>query len=163
MIHIITALQKSDRGIGYENDLLYHIAHDMKRFRELTRESVVIMGRKTWESLPEKFRPLPHRINIVISRNDSYHAEGALLASSLADALSQASSHHKEIFIIGGASIYSEALPFADTLHLTRIEGSRKADTFFPEYEHLFSKIVSQENHITDDGIAYEFVTLVKN
>ncbi len=162
MIHIISAIQKKDRGIGYNNDLLYHIPQDMKRFRELTTGTVVIMGRKTWESLPEKFRPLPHRINIVISRNTDYRLDGALLASSFENALEIAQMYNKEIFVIGGSSLYEAGLPFADKLHLTIIDGDKDADTFFPEYKDIFTKVLEREHHTSDDGVIFDFVTLGK-
>ena len=102
-LSLIAALA-SNRAIGKDNELLWHLPEDMRHFRETTRGKPVIMGRKTWESLPESFRPLPGRHNIVVSRDPAYPASGATLAGSLADALRQAAakSNAEEVFVIGG-------------------------------------------------------------
>lgn len=141
MIHIIAAIQESDRGIGYQGNLLYHLPEDMKHFRNTTTGHIVIMGRKTWESIPEKFRPLPNRENIVITRQTDYVARGAKVVSSLDEALDSAHNHFpdKEIFIIGGGELYAQAITRADILHLTLIHDTQPADVFFPEFEHQFS------------------------
>lgn len=162
MIHIISAIQKSDRGIGYNNDLLYHISDDLKRFRALTTGNVVIMGRKTWESLPDAFRPLPHRENIVVSSNPDYDAPGASVITSLEEALEYARTFNKEIFIIGGSSLYASALPFADQLHLTIIDGNRTADVFFPPFEDIFRREIKRDQYTSPDGITYSIVILEK-
>lgn len=161
MINIIAAIQKKDRGIGYQGDLLYQLPEDMKHFREVTSNSVVIMGRKTWESLPEKFRPLPNRDNIVITRQENYDAPGGVVVNSLDKGIIYAKEHFldKEIFIIGGGEIYKEALPFVDKLYLTIIDGDKPADTFFPEYEDEF-KIVEEKKAQSLTGLSYSFVIL---
>lgn len=107
----------------------------------------VIMGRKTWESLPEKFRPLPGRTNIVVTRQADYKAEGAIVVNGLSDAFFAAEKAigADETFIIGGGQIYAEALPYATRLYLTIVDDTAEADVFFPEYKQEF-KILSNEN-----------------
>lgn len=131
MISLIAAVARN-RVIGNAGRLLWHLPEDMKYFRETTRGKPVIMGRKTWESLPEAFRPLPGRQNIVISRNPAYLAPGATLAASLDEALQHASLAD-EVFIIGGAELYRLALPLADRLYLTEIDADFEGDAYFPE------------------------------
>lgn len=134
MIALIAALAKN-RVIGDQNRLLWHLPEDMRYFRDTTRGNPVIMGRKTWESLPSAFRPLPGRANFVVSRNLAYQAEGARLCGSLDAAIEQAqATRAAEIFIIGGAEIYRQALPKADRLYLTEIEQDFVGDAIFPEF-----------------------------
>jgi len=135
-IYMIAAIQKG-RGIGYMGDLIHHIKLDMKHFMDTTKGHSIIMGRKNWESIPEKYRPLADRENIVISSNPDYDAPGAIIVGSLEEALETASC--STIAIIGGQRVYSEGLAYADTLHLTLIDAKKTADTYFPEYEHLFN------------------------
>lgn len=140
-ISLIAALTHS-RGIGKDNKLLWHISEDMKRFAAKTRGHVVIMGRKTYESIG---RPLPHRTNIVVTRSADYAAEGCKVYHSVDEALQKAKDiETEEIFVIGGAEIYRQAIDKADRLYLTIVEGEYEADTFFPEYSH-FTKILNQE------------------
>jgi dihydrofolate reductase len=121
-----------NRVIGGDNQLLWHLPEDMRHFRETTRGKPVIMGRKTWESLPDSFRPLPGRHNIVVSRNPNYTAAGATLAGSLQEAISKAGSG-VEVFLIGGAELYRQALPLATRLYLTEIDQDFDGDAVFPE------------------------------
>ena len=131
MISLIAAVARN-RALGKDGQLLWHLPEDMRYFRETTRGKPVIMGRKTWESLPEKFRPLPGRQNIVVSRDPAYKAHGADLAGSLEGALALAGGA-EEVFVIGGEQLYRAALPFADRLYLTEVELEPEADAFFPE------------------------------
>ena len=160
-IAIIVALGARTRAIGKNNELLWHIPDDLKRFKELTLGHPVIMGRKTWESLPPKFRPLPGRTNIVVTRQAGYVAEGAVVADSLETARVGATRAPgaDEMFVIGGGGLYREALPFADRLYLTLIEDNKAGDTLFPPYEKEFTKIVSEESREWD-GLRYRWVTL---
>jgi len=130
MLSLIAALA-SNGAIGKNNTLLWHLPEDMRHFRETTRGKPVIMGRKTWESLPDSFRPLPGRHNIVISRNPAYQASGATLAGSLEDAIKQVGSAD-EAFVIGGGELYRQALPLANRLYLTHIDAHFDGDVFFP-------------------------------
>lgn len=145
-IAIIVALSTQTRAIGKNGQLLWHLPDDMKRFKELTTGHPVIMGRKTWESLPERFRPLPGRTNIVVTRQTGYGAVGATVADSLeaAHAASKRAPGADEIFVIGGGDLYREALPLADRLYLTLVDDTADADTFFPPYEQAF-KIISDD------------------
>ncbi|WP_153111642.1 dihydrofolate reductase [Propionivibrio limicola] len=135
-ISLIAAVA-NHRVIGKNNRLLWQLPEDMRHFRTTTRGKPVIMGRKTWESLPDAFRPLPGRLNIVVSRNADYAAPGATLAGSLTEALkiaAQASPSPEEVFIIGGAEIYQETLPAAHRLYLTEIAADFDGDAHFPEF-----------------------------
>ena len=141
-LSIIAALDQA-KGIGCDNKLLWHIPEDLARFRKLTSGHVVIMGRKTHESIG---RPLPNRTNIVVTSNKNLKLVGCIVANSLEDALGIARQKEKEeIFIIGGGKIYEQTLPLADKLYLTVVEGNFGADTFFPPYEG-FGRIVSQRD-----------------
>lgn len=131
MLSLIAAVARN-RVIGKDNQLLWHLPEDMKYFRETTRGKPVVMGRKTWESLPGKFRPLPGRHNIVVSHNPGYDAPGATLTTSLEAALVAAGTTD-EVFVIGGEALYRLALPKARRLYLTELEQAYDGDAFFPE------------------------------
>lgn len=145
-ISIIAAIGRK-RELGKGNDLLWKIPGDLTRFRTLTKGHPIIMGRKTYESLP--VRPLPHRTNIVITRDAAWHAEGVETAASIEEAIEKAkcAPGAEEIFIIGGAQIYAAALPFTGRLMLTVIDAEAPdADVFFPPYEQEFTRIISDES-----------------
>jgi dihydrofolate reductase len=148
-IAIIAALGAETRAIGNREHLLWSLPEDMKRFKELTTGHPVIMGRKTWESLPEKYRPLPNRTNIVVTRQAGYRAEGAIVVDGLSDAFLAAGKAEgaDETFVIGGGQIYTDALPYATRLYLTLVDDVTEADVFFPEYEKEF-KIIKEENGV---------------
>jgi|AntRauTorckE6833_2_1112554.scaffolds.fasta_scaffold94935_2 dihydrofolate reductase len=158
---LIAALQK-DRGVGLNNELLYSIQEDMKHFTALTKGHTVIMGRKTWESIPQKYRPLPGRNNIVVTRNTEFTAPGATVVHRFYEAL-QCATEDAKIFVIGGGEIYNQALSYADTLELTIIDGDKKADAFFPEYTKYFSE-EGRSEVFTDEKsqYSYQFVTYIK-
>lgn len=160
---IIVALSKN-MVIGKGNDLIWEIPDDHIRFKNITMGHPVVMGRKTWESIPEKFRPLPGRTNFVITRDISYSAPGAKVTASLEDALAQAQSApgSEEIFIVGGGEIYKQALPLTDRLYLTVIDKEVEGDTFFPEYKDLFIKKISEEPR-EFEGLKYSYLTLEKD
>lgn len=144
-LNIIAAIGKN-RELGLRGKLLWHITDDLQRFKELTIGHPVIMGRKTWESLPEKFRPLPGRTNIVVTRQANYKAEGAMIADSLeaARAAAARAPGADEIFVIGGGELYTASLPYASRLYLTLVDVTAAADTFFPPHEQAF-KIISDD------------------
>lgn len=154
-ITIIAALAESNRAIGYRGKLPWSIPADLKRFRQLTLNHSVIMGRKTWEFDIQQ-RPLPHRLNLVVSSQPSLahlqptcanDALGVQFARSLSEALDRCSTHEK-IFIIGGASIYTQAIDLADALELTIVEGDYPGDVLFPMYPiNDTFKLVTQESH----------------
>ncbi len=163
-ISIVAALGRdgaNNRAIGKGNDLLWHIPDDLKRFKALTLGHPVIMGRKTWESIPEKHRPFPDRTTIVITRDPNYEAPGADVVHSVEEALEVArkSPGADEIHIGGGAELYKEMLPLVDRLYLTLIDDEKESDTFFPEYETEFTRELSREEREWD-GIKYAWVNL---
>lgn len=164
-IALIAAIGAHDRSLGKSNDLLWKIPADLDRFRALTRNHPVIMGRKTWESLPENRRPLPSRTNIVVTRQSDYAAPGATVANSLDSALAAAkdSAGSDEIFIIGGGQLFKESLPVADTLYLTLIDAQKEADSFFPEYENIFTKETFREEGVSPDDINYAWINFEKS
>jgi dihydrofolate reductase len=129
MVSLIWA-QAANRVIGDHGTLPWRLPEDLTRFRSLTMGSTVVMGRATWESLPDKFRPLPGRRNVVLSRRPGWQADGAVVACSLDDALAGTTA---PVWVIGGASVYRSALPFADRIEVTEIEGSYSGDVYAPE------------------------------
>ncbi len=152
---MIAAIGKN-RELGRGNALLFKIPEDMKFFKEKTRGHVVIMGRKTYESIG---RPLPDRVNIIISRNTDFEVpEGVMKAKSIEEAIEIAKEHEKtEAFVIGGAQIYELAMPYAYKLYLTLVGKEVKdADAFFPDYEE-FTKVLF-ERRSRDDNYSYTFL-----
>jgi len=143
--------------IGIDNRLPWHLPADLKHFKALTTGHAVIMGRKTWESLPEKFRPLPGRHNIVVTRNGDFRAEGATVVSSLPAAVAAAQSD--EAFVIGGAALYTTALALADRLQLTEIDAAFDGDTHFPAIAPQEWRETAREAHRDAAGFDYAFVT----
>lgn len=131
MISIIAALTPN-HVLGKDNKLLWHIQEDLKNFKNITTGNTVIMGRKTFQSIG---KPLPNRNNIVISSNLSL-TTGITICPNLSKALETAKSFHKETFIIGGASIYEQALPLADKLHLTHLKKEYDGDVYFPKFKN---------------------------
>ncbi|MFW5865833.1 MAG: dihydrofolate reductase [Nanoarchaeota archaeon] len=127
---VISALAKNG-VIGKDNKIPWYISEDFKRFKSLTTGWPVIMGRKTFESLPEHVRPLPGRKNIVLSRNDSYAPDGAHVVRNMQEAVEKASDYEKA-FVIGGSRIFEEGLKMADVLELTMIDKEYEGDTYFP-------------------------------
>lgn len=156
----LIAAVASNRVIGINNQLPWHLPEDMKYFREVTRGAPVIMGRKTWESLPPRFRPLPGRQNIVVSRQTDYVAEGAELASSLPEAVAKAQG--EEVFLIGGADLYQQAMPQAQKLMLTEVALSPEGDAWFPEVDGAQWQETSRQAHIGADGTAFAFVVYTR-
>ena len=163
-IAIIATLGARARALGKNNELLWHLPEDLKHFKELTTGHPVIMGRKTWESLPEKVRPLPSRTNIIVTRDPVYEARGASVAGSLVAAIEKAreSDGAGEIFVIGGGEIYAAALPYADRLYLTLVDDDAEGDVFFPPYEAVFTHELSREEQVSPSGIKYAWVELTR-
>lgn len=163
-ISIVVAIGRDhqhNRVIGCKNELLWHIPEDLKRFKAITLGHPIIMGRKTWESLPEKVRPLPGRTNIVVTRDSSYVADGAQIAHSFPEALSLAKDApgSEEIFIGGGTELYQASLPFVSRLYLTIIDDEKEGDAYFPAYEEEFTHVVSDEHH-SFEGLLYRWITV---
>lgn len=153
-IEIIVAVS-NNYAIGKDNKLLWHIPEDLKRFKELTTGHSVLMGRKTWESLPEKYRPLPNRTNIVVSGNDEFSPIGAKVIRNV-----EWIPVCKKLFIIGGSQIYNEFIKYADVIHLTQVHVDiHDADSFFPEID-LTEWNVSDTIDSYNEEYKYSFVTL---
>ncbi|MBI1838064.1 MAG: dihydrofolate reductase [Flavobacteriia bacterium] len=133
-----------ERGIGKNNDLMWHLPADMKFFKETTTNHVVVMGRKNYESIPEKYRPLPNRENVVLTRNEVYIAPNCLVFNSLEDCISHYSTKNEDkiVFIIGGGEIYKMALETSvlDEMYITHVAKKYDADTFFPEIDSTIWK-----------------------
>ncbi len=156
-LSVIAAVARNG-GIGKGDALLWHESADQKRFRAVTMGCPVIMGRRTWDSLPDRFRPLPGRRNIVVTRDRGWRAAGALPVGSFEAALALADGAPKA-FVIGGAQLYALALPRADELMLTEIDADLEADTFFPAWDAGAFHQTSREDHRTAQGIDYHFTT----
>ncbi len=156
-ISLIAAISEN-RALGKDNQLIFKIPEDMKRFKEITSGHPIIMGRKTHESIG---RPLPNRKNIVVTRDKSFKVEGCEVENSIEDAIKAAEKVDKsEIYIIGGGQIYEQAMKFADKFYLTLVEGEYDADTFFPNYSE-FNKVINEESH-ESAGYKYKFLELEK-
>jgi dihydrofolate reductase len=158
MISIIVAVSE-DWGIGKDNELLWHISEDLKRFKRLTTGNTVVMGKKTWESLPR--RPLPGRKNIVLTDNSKEIIENALTCYSIEDALSKCSPD-EEVFIIGGGSIYRQFMPLADRLYITHVHKKAPADIYFPEIDLNIWKVNEEEEFVSDEGIPYTYTVYLR-
>lgn len=152
MISIIVAVAQGG-VIGGGGDLLWHISEDLRRFKQITSEHTVIMGRKTYDSIG---RPLPRRRNIVITRSEEWSAEGCERASSLEQAVGMCEGE-QEIFVIGGGEIYRQAMPLADRLYLTRVEKEYAGDTYFPEIRADEWRELSNERYERGEKFEYPF------
>jgi dihydrofolate reductase len=157
-LSLIAALDRNS-AIGRGGGLLWHESEDQKHFRRVTMGCPVIMGRKTWDSLPERFRPLPGRRNIVVTRQAQWHAAGAEPAPSFDRALALVAQADK-VFVIGGGELYAFALPRADELVLTEIDRTfDDADVFFPAFDRGAFIETARERRRAADGTDYAFVT----
>ncbi|RAV98418.1 dihydrofolate reductase [Pseudochryseolinea flava] len=156
-ISLIAALAEN-RTIGKNNDLPWQLPDDMKYFMETTKGHHCIMGRKNYDSIPAKFRPLANRENIVVTRQHNFTAPGCTVVNSIEagiDIARKANEH--ETFIIGGAEIYRQSLSYADRLYLTEIKATVDGDTFFPPVDHSQWKEISRRHHPTDEKHKYAF------
>lgn len=148
--------------IGKDNDLVWNLPDDMRFFMQTTSGHHVIMGRKNYESIPQKYRPLPNRTNIIITRQKDYTAEGAHVVHSLEDALEIARENGEaEAFIIGGGEIYKMGLEVADTMYLTEIHAPFAGDAYFPTWDRAKWQQLKREHHPKDEkhDYAFDFVT----
>jgi dihydrofolate reductase len=159
----ITLVAAVARGgaIGRGGTLPWRLPEDARHFRALTTGHAVVMGRKTWDSLPDRFRPLPERRNVVVTRNPHWSAAGAERAGSLDDAL-RLLAGHEQVFVIGGGDVYRAALPLADELLLTEIEIEVDGDTSFPPFDRNVFVEHSRDERVTDDGRQFAFVRYVR-
>lgn len=152
MIIMIAAVAENN-ALGKNNDLLWHLPNDFKRFKAVTTGHHIIMGRKTFESFP---KPLPNRTHVIITRQKDYKAAGCIVVSSLAEALSVCPAN-EDVFIIGGGEIYNLALPIADKLDLTKVHHTFEADAYFPEIDPKQWKLTNSEHHSKDEKHQYDY------
>lgn len=157
---ITLVLAVADNGvIGAHGGIPWRIPEDMKRFRALTMGKPIVMGRKTWDSFPKK--PLPGRTNIVITRDKTWKAQGAVIVNSLDEALATARRENpSEIAIVGGAEIYRQALAQATRIELTEVHTNAIGDTHFPPFEKNVWRETAREDHVASNGLCYSYVTL---
>lgn len=147
--------------IGHNNQLPWHLPEDMARFKRLTSGWPVIMGRKTWDSLPPRFRPLPNRTNIVVTRQPGWQAPGASVASSLEDAITQC-GQIEQSWVIGGAQIYAAAEPLANRIEVTEIMQDFEGDAFAPALGARWIE-AARESHVSSNGLNFSFITYNKH
>jgi len=161
IISLIVAMDKCG-GIGKNNRLAWHLRSDLKRFKEITMGHVLVMGRKTWETIG---KPLPGRTMIIISRNHDYRVDGCIVVHTLEDAIGFAHKQgEREVFIIGGGEIFNQALNIADIIYLTRVHIVINADVFFPELDQSEWEISHREKipQSEQDEYASEFQILIR-
>jgi dihydrofolate reductase len=144
-------------AVGKDGALPWHLPEDLAHFKQMTLGSPVIMGRKTWDSLPPRFRPLPGRTNIVVTRQPDWQASGASRAASLADAIELCAGAAKA-WVIGGAQLWMQALPIANTAEVTEIEATFEGDVFAPDFGASWQE-AKRERHLSATGLDYSFVT----
>jgi dihydrofolate reductase len=159
-ISAVAALGARTRALGKEGGLIWHIPEDVKRFKALTMGHPVIMGRRTWDSIPEKYRPLSERTSIIVTRAHDFAVDGAIVVHSIEDALEAARNApgNDEVCIFGGGEIYRLALPYTDRLYLTLVDDDTEGDAYFPSYDE-FTKVLEEETH-PEGTPPYSFVTL---
>ncbi|MCL4135426.1 UNVERIFIED_CONTAM: hypothetical protein GTU68_010857 [Idotea baltica] len=157
MIIIIAAIGKN-RELGKDNELIWHLPNDLKRFKKVTSGNDVIMGRKTFESLG---KALPNRNNIIITRNPDYKAENCIVVNSIEDAIKSGTSSN--LFIIGGAQIYKQAIKIADQLDITFVDANLDADAYFPEIDSDRWKEIRRENLLADEKHKYNYSFVLYN
>jgi len=149
----------SDNAIGKDNDMIWHLPDDLKYFKDKTRNHHILMGRKNFDSLGEKYQPLPKRTNIVITRNTDWQHEGVKVFHNIENGIAFAKENNEEeLFIIGGGQIYEACLPLADCLYITEVEAKfPDAEAYFPEFDPSQWEEVKREHHPKDDRHIFEF------
>jgi dihydrofolate reductase len=152
MITLIAAAAENN-ALGKDNQLLWHLPEDFKRFKQITSGHYIIMGRKTFESFP---KPLPNRTHVIITRQKDYTAEGCIVVHSLEEAIA-ISPKNEEVFVIGGAEIYTQSIDSADKIELTRVHNSLDADAYFPAIDLTQWKLVFEEQHHKDEKHHYDY------
>ena len=152
---VMIAAAGEDNSLGLDNELLWHLPDDFKRFKQLTTGHKIIMGRKTFESFP---KPLPNRIHIIITRNRDYQVDHpqCTVVHTLEEALKLV-ENEEQAFIIGGGEIYTQALPHTQKIELTRVHARFEADTYFPEIDPSEWELVKEEQHPKDERHKYPF------
>lgn len=152
MLTMIAAAAENN-ALGKDNDLVWHLPDDFKRFKRLTSGHHIIMGRKTFESFPKL---LPERTHVIITRKEDYNADGAIVTNSLDEAI-RVSKLDMQAFIIGGGEIYKMAMDVADKIELTRVHANFDADTYFPEIDSSKWKLLNEQFHPKDEKHKYSF------
>ncbi len=153
MISIIVACSKNN-VIGNDNKLIWHLPNDLKRFKRLTNGNPILMGRKTFESIG---RPLPNRINIILTRDKNFKADGCIVYNNIEEALE---IFHTNLWVIGGSEIYNQFLPHANSIEMTLIDKEFEGDSYFPELDKSWN-IVNAEQH-TNDEFSYSFISMIR-
>ena len=157
IVSLIAALTRN-RVIGIKNDLPWRLPDDMKYFFQTTKGHTVIMGRKNYDSLPEKFRPLPNRMNIVVTRQENFNAPGCTVVNSLEKGIERAKeANEQEVFNIGGAELFKLGIPHTQRMYLTEIQTELPGDTYFPEVNKSDWRETSRRHHPADERHAYAF------
>jgi dihydrofolate reductase len=158
MIAIVVAIAENN-VIGKDNQLIWHLPADLRYFKNLTMGHPILMGRKTYESIG---KPLPGRTTVIITRQQDFKAPGCIVVNSINEAISQAQTIDQDVYIIGGAEIYKQALGKTDTIYLTRVHHAFEGDTFFPEIDEANWEVTSEEKHEPDEKnkYSYSFITL---
>jgi dihydrofolate reductase len=153
----IIAATSTNNALGKNNQLVWHLPEDFKRFKTITSGHYIIMGRKTFESFP---KPLPNRTHVIITRNKNYQApEGCLVVESLEDAIAICPKN-EEVFVIGGGEIYQQSIHLVDKIEITKVHTTVDADTFFPEINEAEFEIVFEEHHAKDEKHQFDFTFL---
>jgi dihydrofolate reductase len=161
MTHINLIFARAANGvIGKDNAMPWHLPEDMAHFKQLTLGCPVLMGRKTWDSLPQKFRPLPGRTNIVVTRQNDWSAQGAQRAASLEEAL-QLAAPAPDVWVIGGAQIYAQAEPLASCIEVTAIAQDFEGDAFAPTLGPAWME-TAREDRVSSNGLEFSFITYNK-
>ena len=158
-VSLIVAMD-ARRGIGKNNDLMWHLPVDMNFFKETTKNQIVVMGRRNYDSIPEKFRPLPNRLNVVLTRNKEFEADNCLVFNSLNDCLKHfEKEEERKVFIIGGGEVYKLALDLncLNEMYITFIDGVFDADTFFPEIDESGWQVNVLSNQGIDEKHSHSF------
>ncbi len=149
--------QAANAVIGKDGTMPWHLPEDLAHFRQQTQGTAVVMGRATWDSLPARFRPLPGRTNIVVTRNPAWQAEGAIVAHSLPEALAEGARHSATVWVIGGAQVYAQALPLADAVVVTHIHQDFDGDAFAPTLGQEW-QAVQRHDTTSAQGLPLSFV-----
>ena len=156
-ISLIVAVSEN-MVIGKDNKLAWHLPDDMNYFSNMTKGHSIIMGRKNWESIPKKYRPLPERKNIVVTRNNKFEDKGAIIVNSIEKAVEKARTFdEEEIFIIGGGEIYKLGFPYVDKLYITEIYANIDGNTYFPKWNKENWKEISRISHPKDEKHEFDF------
>ena len=158
-LHLIFA-RSANGVIGVNNTLPWHLPEDMAHFKRSTLGCPVIMGRKTWDSLPPKFRPLPGRLNVVVTRQANWQAEGAMRARSLAEAMTLCPAE-SDAWVIGGAELFAQALPLATTAVVTEIDAVYEGDAFAPQFGPQWNE-TARERQVSATGLNFSFVNYTR-